>query len=137
MFTLPLTLLLALVACATTPTTPEPTAPAEPSTPGAAEATQRKTLTLEPRLMTWDDAAGTVTYSPGSDRMSSEYTHFVLNAASVEAALGGRPTEDVTVEVELTGPTVTNESPEDPNLPQPQGGFVITTWTGRVVSKVE
>jgi hypothetical protein len=137
MFSLLPTLLLALAACATTPPSPEASAPAEPAEPSAGVTTQIKTLTLEPRLMTWDDAAGTVTYSPGSDRMSSEYTHFVLDAASVEAALGGRPTEDVTVQVEVTGPTVTNESPEDPNLPQPQGGFVITTWTGRVVSKVE
>jgi hypothetical protein len=131
------TLLLTLAACATTPQPPEPTAPAEPATPSAQAPTQLQTLTLEPRLMTWDDAAGTVIYSPGSDRMASEYTHFVLSAASVEAVLGGRPTEDVTVEVEVTGPTVKNESPEDPNLPQPQDGYQITTWTGRAVRKVE
>ena len=133
------TLLLTLAACATTPTTPEPAAPAEPVAPNAADTTQTQVrpLTLEPRLMTWDDAAGTVIYSPGSDRMTSEYTHYVLSAASVEAALGGRLTEDVTVEVEVTGPTVTSYSPADPNLPQPQDGYVITTWTGRVVRKVE
>ena len=131
------TLLLTLAACATTPQTPEPTAPAEPATPSAQAPTQLQTLTLEPRLMTWDDAAGTVIYSPGSDRMTSEYTHFVLNAASVEAVLGGRPTEPVTVEVEVAGPTLTTQSPEDPNLPQPQDGYQITTWTGRAVRKVE
>jgi hypothetical protein len=130
-------LIFALAACATTPPSPEATAPAEPATPSAGVTTQIKTLTLEPRLMTWDDAAGTVTYSPGSDRMTSEYTHFVLTAASVEAVLGGRPTENVTVEVEVTGPDLTNHSPEDPNLPQPQDGFQITTWTGRVVRAVE
>ena len=133
------TLLLAFAACATTPPTPDATPSAEPAAPSGTDSTQTqiKTLTLEPRLMTWDDAAGTVIYSPGSDRMASEYTHFVLSAASVEAVLGGRPTEDVTVEVEVTGPTVKNESPEDPNLPQPQDGYQITTWTGRAVRKVE
>jgi hypothetical protein len=131
------TLLLTLAACATTPQPPEPTAPAEPATPSAQAPTQLQTLTLEPRLMTWDDAAGTVIYSPGSDRMTSEYSHFVLSAASVEAVLGGRPTEDVTVEVEVTGPTVTTESPADPNLPQPQDGFQITTWTGRVLRELK
>ncbi|MBK9643562.1 MAG: hypothetical protein IPO67_00130 [Deltaproteobacteria bacterium] len=131
------TLLLTLAACATTPQPPEPTAPAEPATPSAQAPTQLQTLTLEPRLMTWDDAAGTVIYSPGSDRMTSEYTHFVLSAASVEAVLGGRPTEPVTVEVEVAGPTLTTQSPEDPNLPQPQDGYQITTWTGRAVRKVE
>ncbi|MBK7759480.1 MAG: hypothetical protein IPI35_24410 [Deltaproteobacteria bacterium] len=131
------TLLLTLAACATTPQPPEPTAPAEPATPSAQAPTQLQTLTLEPRLMTWDDAAGTVIYSPGSDRMTSEYTHFVLSAASVEAVLGGRPTEPVTVEVEVAGPALTTQSPEDPNLPQPQDGYQITTWTGRAVRKVE
>lgn len=133
------TLLLVFAACATTPPTPDAAPSAEPAAPSGADSTQTqiKTLTLEPRLMTWDDAAGTVTYSPGSDRMTSEYSHFVLSAASVEAVLGGRPTEDVTVEVEVTGPTVTTESPEDPNLPQPQDGFQITTWTGRVLRELK
>ncbi|MCK6525075.1 hypothetical protein L6R49_27030 [Myxococcota bacterium] len=130
-----LSLLLTLAACATTPQPPD--APEAPTTPEAATATQRMTILLEPSLMTWDDAAGRVTYSPGADRMSAEYTQFVLSAASVEAALGGRPTEPVRVEVEVSGPALTAESPDDPNLPQPQGGFQITTWTGRVVQRAE
>ena len=53
---------------------------------------------------------------------------------SVEEVLGGRPEEPVSVLVEVTQTDGRTHVPEDPNTPQPDGGFQITEYTGRVIS---
>lgn len=93
------------------------------------------TLTLNPDEMQYDEAAGTVTFSPGSGVRSASYTHYILDLASLEAALGGRPSAPVAVIVEITAESERVHSPSDPSMPQPQGGFQITERTGRVVSR--
>ncbi|MES2645041.1 MAG: hypothetical protein V4850_36480 [Myxococcota bacterium] len=120
-----------LLACSLHPAPPAETVPAAPA---AAEAS-RRTLTLDPEELTYDDAAGTVTFHPDSRRQSAAYTRYVLDLASLEAALGGRPEAPVQVLVEVTGGEPRNETPADPMVAQPQGGFAITIWTGRVVAK--
>jgi hypothetical protein len=141
------TLLLLIAACRTASPPPvpivedapvaaqaaEPAAEAVPEAPAAA--VERQTLTLDPDELTYDDAAKTVTFSPGSGVKSASYTHYVLDLASLESVLGGRPTAPVAVVVEV-GPAVEeNEKPADPSMSAPMGGFDITTYTGRVVEK--
>lgn len=127
-----------LLACKTSappiPDTPPTSTPAPVPVPAAVEAEQ-VTLTLNPDELRYDEAAGTATFSPGSGVRSASYTHYILDLASLEAALGGRPAEPVAVIVEITGEAERVHSPSDPNMPQPEGGFQITERTGRVVSR--
>jgi hypothetical protein len=123
--------LLLLLACASAPPTPQQ--PVSEAPQAMSSETERVTVTLEPRYMSYDEGAGTATFSPDSDRQSASYTHYVLDLASLEAALGGRPEAPAEVTLEVSGETRT-ETPSDPMLPAPSGGFQITTWTGRVVS---
>lgn len=123
----PMLILLLTLACAPSP----PAAPPESAASASAETT--RTLTLDPRYLSWDEAAGTVTFSPGSDMQAAEYTDYVLDLRSVEAALGGRPESPVAVQVALDAGQTRTVVPDDPNLPQPMGGFQFTTFTGRVI----
>lgn len=110
--------------------------PKKPET-AAAPVRERKSLRLEPNELQWDDAAGTVTFSPDSNVMSSHYTHYVLDAASLKAVLGGKPTAPVTVDLEITGEETRRETPTDPKMPSPNGGFVITTVRAKVVFRTK
>lgn len=123
-------LLFVLAACRATPPAGEP-APAPEAAASAQEDPVR--LILDPAAVSYDEAAGTATFSPGSAVMSASYTHYVLDLASLEAALGGRPEGPVAVLIEVTGEQTRSESPDDPSLPSPEGGFRITTVTGRVI----
>jgi hypothetical protein len=96
--------------------------------------TEQLSLTLDPEELSYDDEAGTVTFSPGSRVRSARYTHYLLDLESLEAALGGRPESPVTVIVALQSEESGAYSPSDPTLPQPQGGFRIIRRTGRVLS---
>lgn len=132
--------LLFLLACAGKPVPPPPTAAPAPeaspaAAPAAAPAAERRTVTLDPSEMSWDEAAGKAIFSPGSRVMAADYTTWELDLASVEATLGGRPQAPVAVVVEVSGVETSNYKPEDPNLPQPMGGFTYTTIRGRVVAK--
>jgi hypothetical protein len=123
-----------LLACSLHPAPPAETVPAAAATSPAAAASRRP-LTLDPAELTYDEAAGTVTFHPDSRRQAAAYTRYVLDLASLEAALGGRPDAPVQVLVEVEGGEPRNETPADPMMAQPDGGFVITIWTGRVVAK--
>lgn len=127
-------MLALLVACGGSHTTaPAEVAPAAPvATPGP---TERVTVTLDPGEMSYDEAKNRATFSPGSRRQAADYTTYELDLASLEAALGGRPTEPVTVVLEVGPPTVERSTPSDPNLPAPMGGFTYTTYVGKVVSR--
>ncbi len=103
-------------------TKPAPTAPAK----------ERRTITLNPTEMTYDEAKGTCTFRPDGAVKRASYTRYVLDLASLERVLGSRPTAPVAVVVELE-PAVTGTSKVDPSLPQPLGGFRQTTYKGVVV----
>lgn len=134
-YTVPMFLIPLLFACATrAPAPPAATSP-EPASEAAIVTPTR--LVLNPDELRWDEAAGVVTFSPDQTRMSAEYAHYVLDLASVMAALGGRPTEPVAVTVELGPPEVERYVPSDPNLPAPSGGFVHTTWRGKVTGRAD
>lgn len=129
-----MTLLFLLLACnpkpppAVPPALPPLEAPAAPPTPA-----ERRVLTLTPEELRWDEAAGTVTFSPGSAVQSAHYEHFVLDIAALEAALGARPAGPVAVEVALLEQHTRTEVPADPLAPAPMGGFQITTWKTQIV----
>ena len=127
-------LLFTLLACRTTPL-PDPAAVSDEviAEPAAAPEAERRSLTLDPRALSWDEEAGTATFSPGSDRQSASYEHYVFDLAALEAALGGRPDAPVDVLVEVISTENTNYTPEDPSMPSPDGGFDIATHQARVV----
>lgn len=101
----------------------------------AQAAAARRRLTLDPEVLTVDEAAGVATYSPDSRRMAAEYTVYVLDLAGLRAALGEVPTQPVEIEIALRSVEESSHTPADPNLPAPQGGFRITTITAEVVGR--
>jgi hypothetical protein len=121
-------MLLALAfACA-----PHPVPAAAP----AAEAPsllEEVRLTLVPADLTYDDAAGTATFRPGSAVQSDAYDVYVFDLMSLEGALGGRPSGPVEVVAALGPATIEIVTPSDPTLPSPAGGFRYTTRAGRVL----
>lgn len=86
----------------------------------------RVALTLEPALLAWDDHNGTVTYSPGSDSQSATYTRYVMWSAAVEQLLGGRPTSNrgIIVQIDTVEEVVVNPTPPSP---APDGGIRVVT----------
>ena len=130
-----LILLFALVACATrSPSDVAPPASAAPAAPAAPSAPmERLILTLDPSEMAYEGAVAR--FSPGSRVQAADYTTYELELASLEAALGGRPSAPVAVVVDVGPEDVTVSTPSDPNMPAPMGGFRYITRKGRVVSK--
>jgi hypothetical protein len=119
-------LMLLLAACAAR-TSPPADLPTE--IPGM----ETLTLTLDPGALDYDEAAGTVTFTPDRDVQRASYETWIFDLASLEAALGERPAAPVDVVVEVGPPEATTYTPDDPNLPAPQGGFRITTRRGTVL----
>lgn len=102
----------------------------------ATVAAARRDLILDPAELEYDEAAGTATFHPDSRRQSAAYTRYVLDLASLEAVLGGRPTAPVPIVVELNGREIRiDQADGDPKVPRPEGGIEVTTWTGTVVAK--
>lgn len=112
----------ALSACAPRAAPPAPPAPVE-----------RVLLTLDPADLTYDEAARIARHTPGSAVQAAAYDVYEIDLSSLEQVLNGRPTAPVTVWVELGPAQVSSYTPEDPNLPTPQGGFQITTRAATVV----
>lgn len=117
-------LLLAACAARTSPPADLPT-----EIPGM----ETLTLTLDPGALDYDEAAGTVTFTPGRNVQAASYETWIFDLASLHAALGGRPEAPVEVVVEVGPPETTTYTPDDPNLPAPQGGFRISTRRGTVL----
>ena len=131
--------LLILLACKTTPAPAESTttgpAPAEPPAAADVVPVSQETITLDPDEITYDEAAGTLVFSPGSRVRSASYTNYTLDLASLESVLGERPTAPVSVLVEVTAVEERTHTPEDPRAQVPDGGFKITEKTGRVIGR--
>ena len=133
-----------LLACSHTPPSntssadPVAKAPVEESAPEsvseAAEATDAETvkLRLNPLELVYDEEAGLCVYTPGGLMKQPGYTIYSLDLASLEAVLGGRPLEPVDVLVELGPPEIKTVQVE-PEMPQPDGGFQNTYFSGKVV----
>ena len=86
---------LLAVACASAPRG------VSPSAPGAVEATPatsaRQTLALDPSEITWDTASNVAIFEPDRGVQRAAYETWRLDLASLERALGGRPTAPVSV----------------------------------------
>jgi hypothetical protein len=119
-------LALTVLACAPHPAP----APAAPEAPSLLEEVR---LTLVPADLTYDDAAGTATFRPGSAVQAASYDVFVFDLMSFEGAIGGRPTGPVEIVAALGPARIEIVTPSDPTLPSPAGGFRYTTRTGRVL----
>ena len=128
--------LIPLAACAGKPVPTAPTAAPEPAEV-TREGAERVTITLDPSEMSVDEAAGIATFSPGSRMMSAEYTHYLLDLASLKAALGGLPEAPVELIIAVDARTESSFRPEDPNLPSPMGGFLIKEVRAHVISKAK
>jgi|GEM_PF-4336365 len=138
--------LAGLLACSHTPPSntssadPVAKAPVEESAPEsvseATEVTEAKAetvkLTLNPLELVYDEEAGLCVYTPGGLMKQPGYTIYSLDLASLEAVLGERPLEPVDVLVEL-GPPETKTVQLEPEMPQPDGGFQNTYFSGKVV----
>lgn len=119
--------ILVLFACAG----PGPGATVDPAPALAApepESVQRLSLMLIAEDMRYDEAAGTATFSPGSRRMAASYDIYVMDLKTLEAVLGGRVEAPVQVDFEVTSVDRRVFAPDDPELPQPDGGFGHTDW---------
>ena len=126
---------------------PVPQAPQPADVPAAASdvsdasdetpALPQVTITLDPDLMVYDEAAGTVTFTPGGNVRSARYTHYELELQSLEAVLGERPTSPRAVVVEVLEEVKSSHTPSDPTMPHPDGGFQITNRKGRVIALAE
>ena len=102
-----------------------------------SEALPRVTITLDPRLMVYDESSGTVTFTPGGNVRAARYTHYSIDLESLEQVLGGRPTSPVGVVVVVVEETQSLHTPSDPTLPHPVGGFQITNRRARVIARAE
>lgn len=121
-------LIFALLACATSPDEGRRAPAAPPLSEAAAEV-----FTVDPAELRYDEAAGLAIWSPNSRVQSATYSVYELELASLLAVTGGRPTAPVALRLSLGPPDVRTETPADPTLPAPAGGFVITTRRGRVL----
>ena len=93
----------------------------------------RVTLTIDPDELSYDEAKGTMTYSPNSKVRRASYTYYVFKTKNVEKVLGKRPTERVSLVVEVGEPIQSTHQAKDPRLAQPSGGFKSITYQGEVV----
>jgi hypothetical protein len=118
---------------ATAPTQAPAPAPSAPAAASPAAPLERLTITLDPSEMAYEGTI--VRFSPGSRKQAAEYTTYELDLASLEAALGGRPSAPVAVVVEVGPADEKVSTPSDPNMPAPMGGFHYITRRGRVVAK--
>jgi hypothetical protein len=95
------------------------------------------TITLDPALMVYDEAAGTVAFTPGGNVRSASYTHYSLDLQSLESVLGGRPTSPVAVVVAVLEEVKSTYTPSDPTMPHPAGGFQNTNRKGQVIARAQ
>lgn len=109
------------------------TAPANPAE--VVMEQNERSLRLNPAEMRYDDAEGLVIFEPDRGLQRAKYETFVLDLASLEVALGGRPTAVVDVVIEITETEQVTTSPSDPYMAAPEGGFEVVTQRGRVVRR--
>lgn len=116
-------LLLLMLGLSCAPHTDRPLAP----------ETQPVKITLDPDSISYDEQEKLARFTPNSHVQSASYTTYLLDLASLEAVLGGRPTEPVDVLIEV-GPEQVRTVTPDPMMPSPMGGFRIVERQGRVLS---
>jgi hypothetical protein len=105
------------------PAAPDKSAVAEPAAESApaAEAVVQE-MTLDSGELT-KLADGSVEYCLDCKRQSATYNYCEFDKAALESALGDEFGETVQVRVSMVVKNTTNDVPDDPNAPQPDGGF--------------
>ena len=99
---------------------------------GTEMATERRTLTLFPRDLSYDEAKGVVIFAPDSGVKRAAYVTYTLTMESFKRALPQRPQAPVEVIVELKSVTHKTERAA-PGSAEPDGGFQNTYYEGTVV----
>ncbi|MGB0590012.1 MAG: hypothetical protein ACPGU1_10070 [Myxococcota bacterium] len=94
--------------------------------------TERRTLTLTPSDLRYDDAGGVVIFTPDSGVKRAAYITYSLSMESFKRIFSSRPTTPVEVIVELQKVARKTERAA-PGHPEPDGGFKNTYYTGTVV----
>lgn len=85
----------------------------------------------------WDDKKGTVTFNADSGRMTDHFHYYVFDAKEFAKMLGGKELKTpITVFYTVLTEDKKQWTPENKNMPQPQGGFNSTTIKGKLV-KIE
>ena len=88
--------------------------------PGAAES---KEMSFTPGELSPNDA-GLLEYCLDCRRKSSTYNYCEFDKAALEAAVGpDNMAKEVSVTVSMVAKASSNSVPDDPNAPQPDGGF--------------
>jgi hypothetical protein len=95
-------------------------------------ATERRTLTLFPRDLSYDDANGVVIFAPHSGVKRAAYITYTLSMESFQSVLAERPTAPVKVIVALQAVTRKTERAA-PGHAEPTGGFNNVYYTGAVI----
>ncbi len=94
----------------------------------------RRTLTLKPDELVYDEAAMTATFKPDRGVRRAAYVTYILELAGLESVLGKRPTVPTAVVVEV-GPVERSTYRPGPEMPQPDGGFQNEVYRGTVVGR--
>jgi hypothetical protein len=99
---------------------------------GAQVAVERRTLTLFPHDLTYDDVRGVVVFAPDSSVKRAAYITYTLSMESFQRVLAKRPTAPVKVIVEISAVARKTERAHS-GAAEPIGGFQNTYYTGVVV----
>lgn len=99
---------------------------------GTEAVAERRTLTLSPGDLRYDDAGGVVIFTPDSGVKRAAYTTYTLSMESFKRHFSSRPASPVKVIVELQKVTRKTERAA-PGHAEPEGGFNNTYYTGTVV----
>jgi hypothetical protein len=99
---------------------------------GTETATERRTLTLSPKDLRYDEAGGVVIFAPDSGVKRAAYITYTLSMESFQRVFASRPTAPVKVIVEVQSVTRKTERAA-PGHAEPNGGFKNTYYTGTVV----
>lgn len=77
-----------------------------------------------------------VTYSPGSDRRSSKYTHYIFSYDDFKEKLGDpEKVGSVKIIIEILSTKKKNYTPEK-GMPSPDGGFTHIYHRSRIIKKL-
>ena len=104
------------------PAKPEPESPPAPEPPPADAVT--KELTLVPSELTIRDDGVTMVHCLDCERQAATFNYCEFDKAAFVAAVGTPPPDQkLKLRVQMVPKTSHNRVPDDPNLPQPEGGF--------------
>ena len=114
------------------PPAPEPAAAPEPAPAPAADAVVKE-LRLRPSELTEIADGAKLEHCLDCKRQASTYNYCEFDKSAFWAAIGdANPDEQLSLSVQMVHKSDTNHVPDDPNAPQPHGGFTYVRHDCRV-----